>query len=60
MTRTVVLPVNVNTIAQAHRVNSGLRMSLMNKKVGFQVKKVKDQLMVEEHRRFCTINQSSL
>ena len=46
MARTVALPVKVNTIAQAHRVNSGLRMTLMNKEVGFQVREVKDQLML--------------
>ena len=46
MARTVALPVKVNTIAQAHRVNSGLQMTLMNKEVGFQVREVKGQLMM--------------
>ena len=46
MARTFALPVKVNNDAQAHRVNSGLRQTLINKEVGFQVREVKDDLVL--------------
>ena len=46
LARTVSLPVKVNTDAQAHRVNSALRRILKNREVGFQVREVKDDIML--------------
>ena len=46
LARIVSLPVKVNNDAQAHRVNSALRRTLMNQEVGFQVREVKDDLML--------------
>ena len=46
MARTVAIPVKVDTDAQARRVNSGLQQTLMNQEVGFQVREVKDDLML--------------
>ena len=46
LARTVSLPVKVNTDAQAHRFNSALRRILKNREVGFQVREVKDDIML--------------
>ena len=46
MARTVAIPVKVDTDAQARRVNAALRQTLMNQEVGFQVREVKDELML--------------
>ena len=46
MARTVAIPVKVDTDAQAHRVNSGLQQTLVNQEVGFQVREVKDEIML--------------
>ena len=46
LAKTVSIPVKIATAAQAHSVNSGLRQALMKLEVGFQVREVKNDVVL--------------